>query len=272
MSSSTEIIVNISTTQLRSSHSERTNPSSASTVSGTFAIGTGSTSVGTGSIFATATQPFTMTKPCEEMQAVDEITSKKIVVRPVDVRQEDKPKFQPTSPQGVSFRENETKPTIIVTFDKPAEVQSVTIPRDKTPGANVQQFGVIFYSPDGQKINDKPVFSTSSPRDDNTKPARIDSSQTPSNTLIFRLEIIVVSTIDNKSPKAVVLEIKACTESMSGMLYFLSCWRALCHSIYIQYISSSSFNSVHWFDSTEHKHSRHKYSYSQCIKHNTKHN
>ena len=85
------------------------------------------------------------------MQAVNEAISKQIVVTPVDVPQQDKPKFQPTSSQGVSFPENETKPTINVIFGKPAEVQSVTIPRDKTPDANVQQFEVTFYAPDGKK-------------------------------------------------------------------------------------------------------------------------
>ena len=51
----------------------------------------------------------TTTQRCEEMQAVNEITSKNITVLPTDVPEEDKPKFQPTSPQGVSFPENETK-------------------------------------------------------------------------------------------------------------------------------------------------------------------
>ncbi|CAF4861537.1 unnamed protein product, partial [Rotaria sp. Silwood2] len=41
------------------------------------------------------------------------------------------------------------KPIITVHFDKPAPVQSVTLPRDKTPNGNVEQFEVIFYSPDG---------------------------------------------------------------------------------------------------------------------------
>ena len=158
------------------------------------------------------TKAGTTTKRCEEMQAVDEPTSKKITVLPTDVPEADKPKFQPTSPQGVSFPENETKPTIVVTFDKPAEVQSVILPRDKTPNANVEQFEVTFYSPDGNKINDKPIPSTSSPKDDKTKPPTVDLPQIPSDKPVSRVEITIVNTTDGKSPKDVVLDIKACTE------------------------------------------------------------
>ena len=158
----------------------------------------------------------TTTKRCEEMQAVDEPTSKKITVLPTDVPSADKPKFQPTSPQGVSFPENETKPTIVVTFDKPAEVQSVILPRDKTPNPNVEQFEVTFYSPDGNKSNDKPIPSTASPKDDKTKPLIVDTPQIPSDRPVSRLEITIVNTTDGKSPKDVVLDIKACTESTTG--------------------------------------------------------
>jgi hypothetical protein len=150
------------------------------------------------------------------MQAVDEQISKHITVTPTDVSENQKPHFQPTSNQGVSFPDNEKTPTIIVHFGKPAEVQSVTIPRDKTPGANVQQFEVTFYSPNGNKINDNPVPSNLSPANDNTKPARIDSSQIPTNDLVSRLEITVLYTTNGESPKAVILDIKACTESTSG--------------------------------------------------------
>jgi hypothetical protein len=103
-----------------------------------------------------------------------------------------------------------------VNFGKPAEVQSVTIPRDKTPNANVQQFEVTFYSPDGKKINDKPILTNSSPIDDTKKPAHLDSTQTPSNTPVSRIEITVVHTTDGESPKGVILDIKACTESTTG--------------------------------------------------------
>ncbi|CAF4868121.1 unnamed protein product, partial [Rotaria sp. Silwood2] len=41
------------------------------------------------------------------------------------------------SQQGVSFDKNDLKPIITVHFDKPAPVQSVTLPRDKTPNGNV---------------------------------------------------------------------------------------------------------------------------------------
>ncbi|CAF4984223.1 unnamed protein product, partial [Rotaria sp. Silwood1] len=56
---------------------------------------------------------------------------------------------------------NNLKPTITVQFDKPAEVHSLTLPRDKTPNGNVQQFEVTFYSPHGNKINDIPILSDS---------------------------------------------------------------------------------------------------------------
>jgi hypothetical protein len=150
------------------------------------------------------------------MQAVDEQTSKQITVTPIEVPQKEKPEFQPTSNQGVSFPHYEKTPTITVHFDKPAEVQSVTIPLDKTPGANVEQFEVTFYSPNGTKINDKPILSTSSPKDDKTKPAHLDSSQIPSNTQVSRVEITILNTTNGESPKGVILDIKACTEITTG--------------------------------------------------------
>ena len=168
------------------------------------------------STFSTGTSSATTTKQCEEMQAVDELVSKTITVTPRELPKGENIEFQPTSSRGVSFPHNDNTPTIIVKFGKPAEVHSVTIPRDKTPNANVQQFEVTFYSPDGKKINDKPVLSNSSPKDDKTKPAHLDSTQTPSNTLVSRLEITVVRTTDDKSPKGVILDIKACTESVTG--------------------------------------------------------
>jgi hypothetical protein len=150
------------------------------------------------------------------MEAVDEATSQNIIVYPNDIPQEQKTEFQPTSKQGVSFPENEKTPNITVNFGKPAEVHSVTVPRHKTPTGNVQQFEVTFYSPNGSKINDKPIQSSSSPTDDNKKPAHIESSQIPSNTPVSRLDITVLHTTDNRSPKGVVLEIEACTESTTG--------------------------------------------------------
>ena len=158
----------------------------------------------------------TTTKRCEEMQAVDEQTSKQIKVTPIDVKENDKPQFQPTSKQGVSFPSNDRTPTITVTFGKPAEVQSVTIPRDKTPNANVQQFEVTFYSPNNQKINDKPILSSTSPANDDKKPARIPTSEIPTNELVSRIEITIIYTTDGESPSGVILDIKACTESTSG--------------------------------------------------------
>ena len=105
---------------------------------------------------------------------------------------------------------------IIVSFGKPAEVQSVTIPRDKTPNANVEQFEVTFYSPEGKKINDKPVLSSSSAKDDKSEPAHLDSNQIPSNTPVSRLDITIIKTTDDQSPKGVILQINACTEGTTG--------------------------------------------------------
>ena len=191
-----------------------TEPTTGTTVSGaTFGTTVSETTPGTTVSGAT---PGTTTKRCEEMQTVDETTSKKITVLPTDVPAADKPKFQPTSPQGVSFPENETKPTIVFTFDKPAEVQSVVLPRDKTPNANVEYFEVTLYSPDGNKINDKPIPSTSSPKDDKTKPPTVDTPQIPSDKPVSRIEITIVNTTDARSPKDVVLDIKACTEPTTG--------------------------------------------------------
>jgi hypothetical protein len=120
--------------------------------------------------------------------------------------------FQVISTRGVSFPKDDRTPTIHVEFRQPAQVQSVTIPRDKTPRANVQQFEVTFYSRDGNKINDRPILTNSCPEHDLEIPARLDSTQTPSNTLVARLEITIVRTTDGESPKGVVLDIKACTD------------------------------------------------------------
>jgi hypothetical protein len=156
------------------------------------------------------------------MQAIDEQTSKKITVSLNDVPEGEKPQFQPTSNQGVSFPSNDKTPTITVNFGQPAQIQSVSIPRHKTPGANVQQFEVTFYSPNGNKINDKPILSTPSPKDDKTKPAYLDFSQIPSDTPVSRIEIKIVNTTDDQSPKGVVLDIKACTEATTGE-YHIGC-------------------------------------------------
>ena len=163
-----------------------------------------------------STSTLTTTKRCEEMQAVDEETSKKIIVKPVDIPEKEKPEFQPTSNKGVSFSQYEKTPTIIVFFGKPAEVQSVTLPRDTTPNGNVERFEVTFYAPDGSKINDKPIQSSTSPKDDKTKPATVDFTQIPSNREVSRVEITVISTTNDQSPKGVILDIKACTETTTG--------------------------------------------------------
>jgi hypothetical protein len=164
----------------------------------------------------TGTLSATTTKTCEVMQAVDESISKQITTTPNDLPKGENIEFQPTSTRGVSFSKDDRTPTITVNFGKPAELQSVTIPRDKTPSANVQQFEVTFYSSDGKKINNKPILTNSSPKDDNSQPAHLDSTQTPSNTPVSSIEITIVHTTDGESPKGVVLDIKACTEITTG--------------------------------------------------------
>ncbi len=199
--------------------------SSASTTAGqgvstVSTTSTGSTSIASGSTSTTGIATGTTTKRCEEMQAVDEQTSKQITATPIDVPQNEKPEFQPTSNQGVSFPKNEKTPTITVHFGKNAEVQSITIPRDKTPGANVQQFEVTFYSPNGEKINDQPIPSSSSPNNDQNKPAHLGYTQIPSHTPVSRVEITVLYTTNGESPKGVILDIKACTEITTGKHLF----------------------------------------------------
>ncbi|CAF1689203.1 unnamed protein product, partial [Adineta ricciae] len=182
---------------------------SGSTVEGSTSTYTVVTT-GTGS--TTQAVSGTTTMRCEEMQAVDEAVSKKITVKPKELPKDENLKFQPTSPEGVSFDENNLKPTITVQFDKPAEVHSLTLPRDKTPNGNVQQFEVTFYSPHGNKINDIPILSDSSPKEDKSKPAKLDSTQIPSDERVSRIDITIVRTTDDESPKGVVLDIRACTE------------------------------------------------------------
>jgi hypothetical protein len=168
----------------------------------------------------TAALETTTTPECEEIQAVDEGVSKQITVTPNELPQGANINFQPTSKQGVSFPDNDTTPTITVHFGKPAQVRSVTIPRDVTQNANVQQFEVTFYSPDGKKVNNQPILSNSSPKDDKYLPAGLDSTQTPSNTPVSRLEITVLSTTDGHSPKGVVLDIQACSEARAGKCFY----------------------------------------------------
>jgi hypothetical protein len=184
---------------------------------GTLTTGTPSATSGLSQgTLTTGTPSATTTKRCEVMQAVDESISKQITVTPVELPKGENVEFQPTSTSGVSFPTGDETPTITVNFGKPAEVHSVTIPRDKTPNANVQQFEVTFYSPNGKKVNDKPILTNSSPTDDKTKPAQLDSTQIPSNTPVSRIDITIVHTTDNESPKGVVLNIIACTEITTG--------------------------------------------------------
>ncbi len=204
------------TSQTGSSTTATNTAQTVATVSPSSTGSASTTGLFTGTILTTGITTGTTTKKCEEMQAVDEQTSEQITVTPTDVPRNQKPQFQPTSNQGVSFPDNEKTPTIVVHFGKPAEVQSVSIPLHKTPGANVQQFEVTFYSPNGKKVNDKPILSTSSPTNDNNKPAHLDSTQIPSNTQVSRVEITIIHTTNGESPKGVILDIKACTEITTG--------------------------------------------------------
>ena len=169
-------------------------------------------------IIAGTTSPATGTtaKQCAEMEAIDDATSKKITVTPDVIPQDKKTDFQPTSKNGVSFPANDKKPTITVNFDKPAEVQSVTIPRGQRDGANVEQFEVTFYAPDGSKVNPTPIQSSDSPKGDNSKPATVDSSKISSNTPVSKVEVTIVKTTDGESPKRVVLKVRACVEGSTG--------------------------------------------------------
>ena len=143
------------------------------------------------------------------MQAIDENVSKNIIVQPNSLPEGANIDFQVTSPNGVSFPDDDLTPTIVVKFGQPAEVQSVTIPRDKTNGANVLQFEAVFYSPNRNQINQIPIQSSLSPQGDNTKPAHLDSTQIPSTSEVSRIDITVIKTIRDTSPKGVVLDVNA---------------------------------------------------------------
>ena len=196
-----------------------THVSGASETSGiSSSVTTGIFGTGTTASFASTTGSVTgtTTKICDEMQAVTESLTKKITVTPSDVAKEEFVKFQPTSSEGVKFPESNKQPIITVTFDTPARVQSITIPRNQTTDANVDKFQVTFYGTDGNKINETPTPTEKGPSDDKNKPARLDITDIPSNQLLSRVEIQVISTTDNTSPKGVVLDIKACTEPTTG--------------------------------------------------------
>jgi hypothetical protein len=150
------------------------------------------------------------------MQAVDESISKQITVRPNELPRGENVEFQVTSTRGVSFAESDKTPQITVPLGKPARVQSVTVPRDTIKGANVESFRVTAFGADNKPINSVPAQSSKSPRDDDKKPATVDLTRTLGSNLVSRVVIDIVSTTDNKSPKGVVLDVKACTEITSG--------------------------------------------------------
>jgi hypothetical protein len=224
MTGRTETVATTGTGRSLSSQSGETTSSSFPTVTGesstpasslSTTLGVSTTGLSQGTL-TTGTPSATTTKTCEVMQAVDESISKQITVTPVELSKRANIEFQPTSTSGVSFPKGDETPTITVNFGKPTEVHSVTIPRDKTPNANVQQFEVTFYSPNGKKVNDKPIVTNLSPTDDKTKPAQLDSTQIPSNIPVSRIDITIVHTTDNETPMGVVLNIIACTEITTG--------------------------------------------------------
>jgi hypothetical protein len=186
----------------------------------------------------TAALEATTTIECTEMQAVDEAVSKLITVTPNELPQGANVDFQTTSKQGVSFPDNDSTPTITVHFGKPAHVRSVTIPRDTTQNANVQQFEVTFYSPEGKKINNQPILSNASPQDDKYLPAGLDASQIPSNTPVARLDITVLKTTDSQSPKGVVLDIQACTQAGAR-----KCFSFLTHGCQVNTVATVLFSA-----------------------------
>jgi len=198
----------------------------------------GQTTITTPSGQTTQSTTGTTPKKCDEMPAIDEQTARHITVSPTDLPESQKVSFQPTSPNGVSFPADETTPTITINFGKPAEVQSVVVPRDKTPNANVEQFEVTFYSTDGQKINPQPVKSTISPSTDTKTPASLNPQDIPSDKPVSRLDIKVLNTTDGQSPKGVILDIKACTEISSSKFQPLSDIKQFLYYLVIFYSNS----------------------------------
>ncbi|CAF3800944.1 unnamed protein product, partial [Rotaria sordida] len=162
----------------------------------------------------TASSGTTM-KTCEETQVVNESVSKKITVTPNGLPNGVNIEFQLASTSGVSFPNDQKTPQINVHLNEPQRIQSIAIPRDKTVNGNVEQFEVTFYSPDEKKINDNPILSNPSSKENKSKPAELDSTQIPRDRPVLRIEITIVKTTDSTSPKGVVLDIKACTEAIT---------------------------------------------------------
>ncbi len=238
-----------STGSLQSSVSQSVEGSGTVSSQTTVTSGSGSTStpssLSTSLGSTTVALEATTTLECAEMQAVDEAVSKLITVSPNELPQGANVDFQPTSKQGVSFPNNDTTPTITVHFGKPAQVRSVTIPRDTTQNANVQQFEVTFYSPEGKKVNNQPILSNSSPQDDKYLPAGLDSSQIPSNTPVSRLDITVLKTTDSQSPKGVVLDIQACTKAGAGKCFYFLTHVCQVNTIATVLFYFLSYNCIH---------------------------
>ena len=182
----------------------------------TAATGSPSGTSGTGSTQITAATSATTTEECQEMQAVDKFVSEKITVTPHELPKGENTEFQSTSTRGVSFREDDKTPIITVYFEKGAKVRSVTIVLTRIPNANVQQFSITFYSRGDKKINEKPILSNLSPKDDKNQPAHLDSTQIPPHIYVYKVVITLLRTTDNKSPKGVTLDIIACTEASTG--------------------------------------------------------
>lgn len=158
---------------------------------------------------------------CEERQLIDDRISKMINVIPNDLPIEEKVNFQPISIGGVSFPENDLKPIIIIDFGRSTQIKSIIIPRDKTLNANVEQFQVTFYSLNANKINEYPILSNLSPKNNKNIPIELNSTDIPSNISILWIELIIIRTIDDTSPKGLILDIKGCTQTINnGLIIF----------------------------------------------------
>ena len=164
----------------------------------------------------TGSSNFTTAKQCEETQVIDDVVSTNIIVIPDVINATEKVRFQVTPNGGVSFPQDVLTPTLIVKLDELTEINSISIPRQGSQNTNVEQFQANFYFSNGSLLNERPILSSSSPQQDTTSPARVDSTQIPSNTFITRIELQIISTTDNQSPKSVMLNIISCTQPRTG--------------------------------------------------------
>ena len=127
--------------------------------------------------------------------------------------------FQPSSQEGVSFADDNLTPTIVVPFDKAVAIHSIRIPIERTPNANVEEFKVALYSVDGDIINKEPMWSTLVSREDNAKAAEVVLTKSQWRVPVSVLEITIIRTSDDRSPRGVVLDVKACVNDLAGRVF-----------------------------------------------------